>query len=490
MYQIKTYFNKLFYTGHTFLLLLYFIIYEFLKIWELKLYVSAWNRISLIILPSLFCFIVYILFLRITRSKIKASLLTSGLFSIIFFFTTWTDIFLDVFLLSKFILLFDVHRKILVFGFLFLFYVLFGVQVWKNKSELKQLSGYFTLLIFFLLVLELTNGITFHPNNIKLKDPFMPAKTVLSNRPDIYYIILDHYSSDASLKNYEQYDNSYFTNFLKGKGFYVAYKSKSNYNFTSSSLSSSLNSSYLNIKNNGRYSTADVDKLYKFIQQNRICAFLRDYGYIQNIYSVFTIGNKPGKLTGADDKTGQSKTFINSLLRAVNQVFGVEDQQTKHKVYYTYDINSFNFLDSLANTDNLTSYPRFVYAHTLTAHPPFVIDSTGAYQKNLSLTHDRESYIREVKYVNKRITLFVNSILSKPGKKPIIIIQSDHGSHLNTLEETSTILNAYYFPDKNYKSLYQKISPVNTFRIVLNKYFNANLSLLPDTNYHVFYPML
>jgi len=46
------------------------------------------------------------------------------------------------------------------------------------------------------------------------------------------------------------------------------------------------------------------------------------------------------------------------------------------------------------------------------------------------------------------------------------------------------ILNAYYFPDNDYSLLYPEISPVNSFRVILNKYFKTGLSLLKDDAYN------
>jgi hypothetical protein len=43
-------------------------------------------------------------------------------------------------------------------------------------------------------------------------------------------------------------------------------------------------------------------------------------------------------------------------------------------------------------------------------------------------------------------------------------------------------LNAYYLP-KGYKDLYDSITPVNSFRIILNEYFGASYPLLPDITY-------
>ena len=87
----------------------------------------------------------------------------------------------------------------------------------------------------------------------------------------------------------------------------------------------------------------------------------------------------------------------------------------------------------------------------------------------------------------------ITYILEHSRQKPIIIIQGDHGSgyHLdwasqeNTcLRERFSILNAYYLPGKKKVNLYPSITPVNSFRVVFNAYFKANLPMLPDRSYY------
>ncbi len=47
----------------------------------------------------------------------------------------------------------------------------------------------------------------------------------------------------------------------------------------------------------------------------------------------------------------------------------------------------------------------------------------------------------------------------------------------------SSIFNAYYLPGIEENVLAPDMAPVNSFRIVLNEYFDANLVLLPDKTY-------
>ena len=51
------------------------------------------------------------------------------------------------------------------------------------------------------------------------------------------------------------------------------------------------------------------------------------------------------------------------------------------------------------------------------------------------------------------------------------------------LGERMPILNAYYLPGQKTEALYPSISPVNSFRVVLNEYFDQDLPLLPDRQY-------
>jgi hypothetical protein len=81
----------------------------------------------------------------------------------------------------------------------------------------------------------------------------------------------------------------------------------------------------------------------------------------------------------------------------------------------------------------------------------------------------------------------ISASVLKTGRERVVIIEGDHGHGyhdnyaLSDLEFSN--LNAYFFSDKNYHSLYPTISPVNTFRIILNKYFCKNLPLLKDSSF-------
>jgi len=103
-----------------------------------------------------------------------------------------------------------------------------------------------------------------------------------------------------------------------------------------------------------------------------------------------------------------------------------------------------------------------------------------------------ESYKRQLIFINKKIESIIDEIISNSPEPPIIILQADHGPgsmlHWGKLDkidfrERISILNAYYLPNNGRKQLYNEISPVNTFRIIFNRYFGTNLELLKDKSY-------
>ena len=94
--------------------------------------------------------------------------------------------------------------------------------------------------------------------------------------------------------------------------------------------------------------------------------------------------------------------------------------------------------------------------------------------------------------VGRQLQQVIDSILANSATPPIIILQGDHGpgSRLvwdapkkTCLWERTPILNAYYLPGEGKNLLYPSISPVNSFRVVLNAYFGADLPLLPDETF-------
>ena len=123
----------------------------------------------------------------------------------------------------------------------------------------------------------------------------------------------------------------------------------------------------------------------------------------------------------------------------------------------------------------------------------FFLDSANHLIREGKLTRSQymERYITQMKFIEKAISLSIDRILADSRTPPIIILQGDHGCgaflHHDSLEGTYlqdrlSILNAYYLPG-GADGLYDSITPVNTFRVIINRYFDAALPMLEDRSY-------
>jgi hypothetical protein len=161
---------------------------------------------------------------------------------------------------------------------------------------------------------------------------------------------------------------------------------------------------------------------------------------------------------------------------------------------YVYNYNrilfTLNELPKIARSKG----PKFVYVHMLIPHRPniFLPDgsmnlNTDYYKKGvgegINRQYDIEGYINNTQFINNRLPGIIRGIIQNSSTTPILIIQGDHGYQLPDIR--FDILNAYFFPDRNYAALYPEITPANTFRVVLNSYFDEKYPLLKDQSIDV-----
>jgi hypothetical protein len=240
----------------------------------------------------------------------------------------------------------------------------------------------------------------------------------------------------------------------------------------------------------------------KTIVNNRVCRIFQQQGYTIINHSFFLMPGdeprqNPGFLINRSDLL-LSPTLYTSARNEIGWNFrnilffkkGVTEEQKKDTRLSLQQIQS-TYKDLLAVAEQPHDKPVFVYGHIMLPHDPFFFDSTGhltpesTWYGNFT---DKDRYLPQLKYTN---TLVKNIALQlqKPGNRPrVIIIQGDHGfrgfpDSMKELEFSN--LNAIYFPDQQYSGLYDSISSVNTFRVILHKYFNASLPLLKDSTVYI-----
>ena len=129
--------------------------------------------------------------------------------------------------------------------------------------------------------------------------------------------------------------------------------------------------------------------------------------------------------------------------------------------------------------------PKFVFVHIIAPHPPYVFGPTGGpvepAEVGTTRTQEGASHYRDqVIYISSRMMEIVPKIIANSTTPPIIVIQGDHGPTVaSSPRARMSILNAYFLPGAS-TQVAATITPVNTFRIILNEYFGQNLELLED----------
>ncbi len=314
--------------------------------------------------------------------------------------------------------------------------------------------------------------------------------------PDIYYFILDSYGSPGLLQKAYGYDDSAFVQYLEKSGFYVAGCSQSNYDRTEISLGSSLNMDYLqNLDDTFVPSNLDRTSLWNDIRYSAVRLDLEKAGYRT---VAFATGFAFTELDDADVYIAPSLAFSSptefetlvlhtSVLQPlVGQGLLDLDQIDGQRYRERFNL-VFDSMDRLARMPG----PKFVFIHLVSPHPPFVFGPDGTpTDPSAFLNSDRlypadlyaRGYQNQVTYLDTRLEAAVATLIRESARPPVIILQGDHGPWLQTGSDQFRILNAYYLPGHSDR-LYPTITPVNTFRIVLDAYLGGHYPLLADQTY-------
>ena len=325
-----------------------------------------------------------------------------------------------------------------------------------------------------------------------------------TEKPDIYYIILDGYGRADFLADEYALDNSEFIDSLKEKGFYIAEQSRSNYPMTLVSLASSMNFTYLDEVIGGNLQpNTDWVFMRELLADNRACRLLRAAGY-----SIVSFESEYSEVGIRDVDVHLSEWwFLNAYQIGMLQMTPLPAIFQGLRKPLLYDLHRERILHTLEKLPEVAALPgpKFVFAHIFFAHEPFVFGRHGervnrdwGYSWNKAPVATREEYLEgyrmQVSYLNERLEAAVDHIVRQSERRPIVILQGDHGPSLGTsferLEDTDvrerySIFNAYLFPNGGNQMLYPSISPANTFRVLFNYYFGTSYPLLEDKSYYV-----
>ena len=379
--------------------------------------------------------------------------------------------------------------------------------------------------IAIVLLAACNSADTNDPNHsLDIDEQIAKARSTIpaNDMRDIYYIILDGYPRDGSPSSF---DNSGFVQQLTDRGFYVDPGARSNYIWTPSSTTSSLNMNYVPQPVHWDSPKPDIYRAYQTILNHALGRILTDLGYqyvhISSGWFMTTTSRNAdivvdftpsGHITSgyieADPITHYHYTIENAF--NISNRFMTHFLQTtyfKHfntGVYLSYNSSGIydwnhphryiEWTDYMMEVADLER-PKFVFTHLVKPHYPYHFDRHGniaqttdsggnVHFSEWSDDHDRTvdgAFYGQIAWLNERLLEVIDAILSKYNDPPIIVILGDHGYRLEPEPaNTHDILAAYLLPNGGSSAIYPSITPVNAFRMILNYYFDLELERLED----------
>ncbi|MBM3245409.1 MAG: LTA synthase family protein, partial [Candidatus Omnitrophica bacterium] len=278
-----------------------------------------------------------------------------------------------------------------------------------------------------------------------------------------------------------------FLDYLESKGFYIATESRSNHALTFLSLASSLNMEYLNrFQDELGIESTERRILYEAIKNNKVMAFFKTRGYKFVHFSSGWDATNRNSSADLEFNHGYLDEFMTVFIQTT-----ILEPFVRHLIERDSRKRILDTFASLSGSHKIKG-KKFVFAHVLCPHPPFIFGANGEFvpETKLEMSGDvwaqKENYLNQLLFINKLVKGFIEEVLSMSQNPPIIILQADHGPWVSygKMDETMSIFNAYYLPPGGEKLLYKTISPVNSFRLIFNFYFGLNYRLLEDRNYY------
>jgi len=486
---------------------------------------EAWPDIVIapMLLSLAFALASYILFFTFLRKADKASVMTS----------IWLMLFFSyghVYLLSTssgVLSIFHSGPNIVLVSMFLLALIVALLILMRVKRDLSITTNLFNVVAIALIGINLAKII---PLEVTRFFAFSKLNTYVNNEPnikisnydratypDIYYFIFDRYGRQDVLKKYFDYDNEPTLSTLEREGFYVARRSLANYPSTFLSLSSSLNMRHLEfVPNLLGSSYSDRTVVYStLIENNQVIKFLKERGYK---YVLFGDAWPPTKQSKMADRSFNTFAGFDQF-----QLYLYENTLLNTVLEKTFSKRVYSGVEHLSRIIKNLEYrikniqkeipekgPKFVFGHFLLPHPPYLFsDDCSALSFEAVRKRALETgYISQLNCANKVMRSLVREIRSHSPKPAVIILQSDEGPYLpskyfpNEIPSHdfgyepyiihASILNSYYLPDKqnpniaaNYSALgfHDSLTPANTFRLLFNYYFGADLKPIKDANF-------
>lgn len=399
--------------------------------------------------------------------------------------------------------------------------VILGWFLKRNGRELQKLALPANLAVLVLVAFPLLPLVPARTGELQpeiaprfLVDPVIPDSPAGRVPPDVYFILVDGLGQPEFLQRAYGLPRRELTRGLKRLGFRILDKSRANYPQTALSVAATFNmapiDALLEIRDP---SWRDRRPLARLVADNRVSRLFASLGYRR---ITFPSGYPLTRMDGVDERrepwfrpsfTG-FYVLRRSLLPLVQPLLGFGPADFSYSLRRARLDYVFENLGHARDGSDQAA-PVFVFAHVLAPHPPFVYDIHGKPRSSRTrFTYGdgndwhrvqestgpsyRRLWTGQAIHVVDRLQEAVAHIIEHSPRPPVIIIQGDHGPGSQTNwdsvggtnhDERFGIFNAWYLPPGVEIPLQEDQTAINTFPLLLNALFGADLPLQEDRHW-------
>lgn len=324
----------------------------------------------------------------------------------------------------------------------------------------------------------------------------LPHATRVPDR-DIYFIVLDRYGSAWSLEHGFGVSGQ-LADDLAERGFQVVPGARANFHASDFSIATTLGLDLVTEHVAVEAPSTDRTPVHQLLARHVVGRFMRANGY--RYIHVGAWWEPTRKSPIADEvralgRTTELESVLHeaTILPMVERTLGLGSADTHSRDQHR-DMALFAFrqLEQLARTPGR----KFVFAHILMPHPPYVLAEDGRtiYAAEAKAGSEAELLQGQLDYTDARVRAIVDALLAGPDEHdPIIVIGGDEGPYrcyeLDCVDGSAEtygvrlgVLRAYYLPGLDYV-VPADDSGVNIFRMILREYFGVDLPDLPNRSY-------
>jgi hypothetical protein len=326
-----------------------------------------------------------------------------------------------------------------------------------------------------------------------------------SAQPDVFHVVLDGMGRPDVLAHEYGVPAFRYVARLRELGFEVwSDRGQANYVQTQLTLASMLNMAYLDDLARVQGESSSREPLVQAIDRASVASTFKRFGY--RIEMIGTGYRSNGRFNDADDCWCDELFFGEVEVAALNftPLKVLPFAGLDHRPHYRRILQSF---ERLAR-GTATLEPRYVFAHIMVPHPPFVIGETGSFINPGRLLNGgdgsffpgtdneyRTRYRAQAVFALSRTLQAVTNILDharNSGRQTTIIIQGDHGPRLGfdarnpqplDVSQSLPILLAIRWPSRFSAEGNFPQSPVNIYRAFFRVVMGMELQLLPDRSF-------